>query len=107
MSVSLLVHNVYFTLKNGAAENRKKLLQAIGKYLTGHPGTVFFASGLVEDSLQRPVNDRNFDVGLHIIFASKADHDVYQVHPRHLQFIEENKADWKQVRVFDSAAEQA
>jgi hypothetical protein len=106
MSANLLVHNVYFTLKGNSAAARATLLQSIRKYLTGHPGTVFFASGVLEDSLQRPVNDRNFDVGLHIIFATKADHDAYQVHPRHLQFIEENKANWKQVRVFDSSAEQ-
>jgi hypothetical protein len=107
MSGSLLAHNVFFTLKDGSAENRRTLLRSIAKHLTGHPGTVFFASGVLEDTLQRPVNDRNFDVALHIIFASKADHDAYQVHPRHLQFIEENKADWKQVRVFDSTVEQA
>jgi len=106
MSRELLAHNVYFTLKNGTAANRIKLLESIGKHLTGHPGTVFFASGVLEDSLQRPVNDRNFDVALHIIFATKTDHDAYQVHQRHLQFIEENKADWKQVRVFDSTVEQ-
>jgi hypothetical protein len=31
-----------------------------------------------------------------------ADHDAYQQHPRHIQFIEENKPSWKKVRVFDS-----
>lgn len=107
MSACVLVHNVFFTLKDNSGAARGALLEATRRHLTGHPGTVFFASGVVEDSLQRPVNDRNFDVGLHIIFASKADHDAYQIHPRHLQFIEENKANWKQVRVFDSTAEQA
>src|SRR5262249_27995889 len=107
MPASLLVNNVYFTLNDNSAVARAALLAAIRMYLTGHPGIVFFAAGVLEDSLQRPVNDRNFDVGLHISFASKADHDTYQVHPRHLQFIEENKPNWKQVRVFDSTAEQA
>ena len=107
MAGNLLAHNVFFTLKESTAPGRAKLVQACRKHLTGHPGSVFFACGLLEESLQRPVNDRNFDVGLHIIFATKADHDAYQVHPRHLQFIEENKPNWKQVRVFDSTAEQA
>ena len=105
MAGCLLAHNVFFTLHRSSPEARAKLVQACGKYLTGHPGTVFFACGELEPTLQRPVNDRTFDVGLHVIFATKADHDAYQVHPRHLQFIEENKADWKQVRVFDSAVE--
>jgi hypothetical protein len=107
MATALLAHNVFFTLKNPTPAGREKLVQACKKHLTGHPGTVFFACGVLEESLQRPVNVRDFDVALHIIFASKADHDAYQVHPRHVQFVEENKADWKQVRVFDSGVEQA
>src|SRR5215831_999064 len=105
MAGCLLAHNVFFTLHASSPEARNKLVQACRKYLTGHPGTVFFACGELEPTLQRPVNDRGFDVGLHVIFATKADHDAYQELPRHLQFIAENKADWKQVRVFDSAVE--
>ena len=52
--------------------------------------------------LDRSVNDRDFDVGLHLVFKDRAAHDLYQNAPRHLQFIEENKATWKKVRVFDS-----
>jgi hypothetical protein len=44
-------------------------------------------------------------VALHIIFKDKAAHDRYQDHPRHKQFIEENQANWKKVRVFDSYVE--
>jgi len=103
----LLVHNVFFTLHDATDANRAKLAAACKKYLTGHPGTVFFACGTLATELTRPVNDRNFDVGLHIIFESQAAHDAYQVAKRHEQFIEENKATWKLVRVFDSLAERA
>lgn len=99
----LLVHNVYFTLKEPTDENRKKLVAACHKYLSGHPGTVFYAAGTLAD-LDRPVNDRDFDVGLHVIFEDRAAHDAYQTAPKHLKFIEENKADWAKVRVFDSNA---
>ena len=98
----MVVHNVFFTLHDGSAAARQKLVEACRKYLTGHPGTIYFSAGVLCESLTRPVNDRGFDVGLHIVFRSMADHDVYQTHPRHLQFIEENKPTWKQVRVFDS-----
>jgi len=97
----LLVHNVYFTLKEPTDENRKKLVAACDKYLSGHPGTVFYAAGTLAD-LDRPVNDRDFDVGLHVIFKDRAAHDAYQTAPKHLQFIEENKPHWAKVRVFDS-----
>ncbi|MFN0050588.1 MAG: Dabb family protein [Planctomycetales bacterium] len=31
-----------------------------------------------------------------------ADHDAYQQHPLHKQFIDESRPNWKKVRVFDS-----
>jgi hypothetical protein len=105
MPSSLLVHNVYFTLLDGSAANREKLLAACRKYLTGHPGTVFFAVGTRCAELDRPVNDLDFDVGLHIVFKTKADHDAYQIAARHEEFVAENKATWKKVRVFDSVAD--
>jgi hypothetical protein len=98
----LLIHNVYFALHDNSAAARERLLAACRKYLTEHPGLVLFACGLLADELRRPVNDRDFDVGLHLIFENQAAHDRYQEAPRHLQFIEENKPNWKKVRVFDS-----
>ena len=101
-AVRMLMHNVFFTLKDSSAEARQKLIAACGKYLTGHPGTIYFATGTRAAELNRPVNDRDFDVALHIFFSDPDAHDRYQSAPRHLQFIEENKDNWKQVRVFDS-----
>jgi hypothetical protein len=98
---TLLVHNVYFALNESSPANVQKLIASCNKHLTGHPGTMLYACGGVSD-LNRSVNDRDWDVGLHIIFKNRAAHDQYQDAPRHLQFIEENKASWKKVRVFDS-----
>src|SRR5256885_5436819 len=53
------------------------------------------------------VNDREFDVALHLVFKDKAAHDKYQDHPRHAKFIEENKGNWKKVRVFDSVVKRS
>ena len=97
----LLAHNVFFSLKDPTPENRKKLVEACDKYLSDHPGTGFYAAGTLAD-LSRPVNDRDFDVALHVIFKDRASHDAYQTAPKHLQFVEENKAGWAKVRVFDS-----
>jgi hypothetical protein len=101
-SERMLVHNVYFTLKDGSPESTRKLTEACHKYLTSHDGGVFFAAGGLVEDLQRPVNQRDFHVGLCVIFKNKAAHDAYQTHPRHLQFIAENKDTWAQVRVYDS-----
>jgi hypothetical protein len=101
----MIVHDVYFTLKESTPENKKKLVNACKKYLAKHPGTVFFAAGTLADDLKRPVNDRDWDVGLHIVFQDRAAHDKYQDADLHKQFINENKDDWKKVRVFDTTAE--
>lgn len=97
-----LAHMVFFTLADDSPENQQKLVAACDKYLTGHDGTVYYSAGAIAQDLDRDVNDRDFDVALHIVFANKAAHDKYQTHPRHLKFIEENKELWSSVRVFDS-----
>ena len=102
----LLAHNVYFSLKDSSDEAKKKLVDACKKHLSNHPGTVFFAAGALVEELNRSVNDRDFDVGLHIIFKNKGAHDKYQEAPRHLQFIDENQTSWTKVRVLDSYVEQ-
>ena len=102
---AMLVHNVYFSLNDASPAARAKLVAACKKYLTDHPGVAFFGAGVVCEELNRPVNDLDYDVALHLVFKSKADHDVYQDAPRHLDFVNENKASWKNVRVFDSVVE--
>jgi hypothetical protein len=97
-----LAHDVYFTLHDASPEARGTLLDACRKYLTGHPGVVAFACGPRAEGLDRPVNDRGFDVSLHIVFENRAAHDAYQDAPRHHQFVAECRGNWKQVRVFDS-----
>jgi hypothetical protein len=104
--MSLLAHNVYFALHDRSEAARDRLLQACRKYLAPQSGVAFFACGVLADELRRDVNDRAFDVALHIVFADQAAHDRYQEAPAHLQFIAENKANWKGVRVFDSVVEQ-
>jgi hypothetical protein len=101
----MLAHNVYFTLNDNSASAKEKLVAACQKYLTGHPGTVFFAAGTLAAELDRPVNDREFDVALQVVFDSKEAHDQYQQAERHLAFVAENKPNWKKVRVFDAYVE--
>jgi hypothetical protein len=103
----MLVHNVFFSLQDNSPAARQKLLEACRKFLTPHAGIVFFACGTRAEEMQREVNDLAFDVGLHIVFQDQAAHDLYQEAGLHLQFIAENKANWKSVRVFDSICERS
>jgi quinol monooxygenase YgiN len=98
---TMLAHMVYFSLKDPATENCQKMLAMCHKYLTDHPGQVFYAAGTCA-SYDRPVNDRNYDIALQTVFVDRACHDAYQTAPRHKQFIAECQSLWTKVRVFDS-----
>jgi hypothetical protein len=102
----MLAHDVYFSLADRSDGAKKEIVAACKEYLSGHPGTVFFAAGVLAEECNRPVNDRDFDVALHIIFKDKAAHDQYQKAERHLKFAKEYDNRWKKVRVFDSYVEQ-
>ena len=101
----MFAHNVYFTLNDASAEKTAELVTECHRYLKEHAGVVFFAAGTVSQAHDREVNVRDFDVSLHVIFDSVATQDAYQTAADHLTFIERNKANWKQVRVFDSLVE--
>jgi Stress responsive A/B Barrel Domain len=100
-----LCHNVFFTLKDRSPAAADALVAACKKYLTVQPGIVSFACGKLEPGLAREVNDRDFDVALHILFTDRAAHDAYQADPSHERFVAEQKPGWSKVRVFDSLVE--
>ncbi|HSW01180.1 MAG TPA: Dabb family protein [Sedimentisphaerales bacterium] len=100
-----LAHNVYFTLHDNSPAAREKLVADCCKYLRDHPGVTFFAAGTLVEEHAREVNVRGWDVGLHIVFASKQDHDRYQKAADHLKFIEQNQQNWKTVHVYDTDVE--
>ena len=98
----MLAHHVYFTLKDRSQEAKARLVAGCKKYLGDQPGAVWFAAGAIVEEHQREVNDRAFDVALHIVFKDKASHDKYQDAAAHHKFIEEYEESWETVRVFDS-----
>lgn len=98
----MIAHNVYFTLKDNSPAAKRALLDACAKYLTGHPGTIHLWCGTLAEDHVRDVNDRDWDVGLHVIFQDKAAHDYYHDHPNHQQFVAEMGSNWAASRVFDT-----
>ncbi len=97
-----LIHNVFFTLKDHSKESRQKFLDSANKYLTGHDGTVYFVLGTVAEDVSEPVSVKDFDVALHLVFATKEAEAKYIKDPRHEEFVKENKDTWSKVRVFDT-----
>lgn len=95
-------HNVFFTLKDKSPAAQEQLVAACHKYLKEQQGVVYFAAGTRAGESRRDVNDRDFEVSLHIVFKTSEDQTLYQKDARHQKFIEENSANWERVRVFDS-----
>ena len=98
----MLAHMVFFQLKEPTDKARATLIEACKKHLSGHKGTVYFSAGVIAADMNREVNDKEFDVALHVVFKNRKCHDTYQTDPRHVEFVERFKESWKTVRVFDS-----
>jgi hypothetical protein len=97
-----VAHLVFFTLNDNSLYARQQLIRDAYASLRNHEGIVYFSAGERAVQMLRPVNDANFDVSLHIVFDGLASYDAYQTSKKHLDFIQRNESNWKQVRVFDS-----
>ncbi|MEZ6086858.1 MAG: Dabb family protein [Pirellulaceae bacterium] len=101
--MSNLSHCVYFTLNDNSDTKVESLIAAGERYLKPHDGIVYYSMGRRHPEMQREVNDQTFDVSLIVVFDTQASHDAYQVSDPHAEFIADQKANWKQVRVFDAS----
>ena len=97
-----LSHAVFFTLKDASDAAVENLIEDCYAYLKDHPGVVYFSAGRLVPENNRDVNITDFQVGLIVVFSNKSYHDQYQVAEQHNIFIDRNKANWAQVRVFDT-----
>ncbi|MGM0366760.1 MAG: Dabb family protein [Actinomycetota bacterium] len=97
-----LAHNVFFTLKNSSGKAVETLIEDCYSYLKDIPGIIYFAAGSLVPGHNRDVNVTDFHVGLHVVFVSKFYHDQYQDAEKHNIFVDRNKDNWAQVRVFDT-----
>jgi len=71
--------------QSGAAD---ELLAGAEKYLRPIPGLLHFHVGKMAGS-HRPVVDQSYQVALNTVFTDRAAQDAYQVHPLHLEFVEQ------------------
>jgi Stress responsive A/B Barrel Domain len=97
----MLIHSVYFWFKSDAdpklvaefAEGLRRLC-TIPQIKQAH-------FGRPEQTPPRPVIDQSYAWGLVEHFESLADHDAYQDHPLHLEFLDRFKKTWERVQVYD------
>jgi hypothetical protein len=97
----MFVHVVNFWLTKGISEaERQQFVEGV-KSLENIGTTTTFNVG-VPAKTERPVIDSSYDYCLLTIFNDIEGHDVYQVHPIHLKFIDECKHLWEKVLIYDS-----
>ena len=100
----MFVHTVFFWFKPGTRDAaREQLLRDCATYLSKIPSVRQLYSGPPAGT-PRDVVDNSYAAGLTVLFDDAAGHDVYAVHPLHLEFIERNKAHWERVQIYDFVA---
>ncbi len=99
----MIVHNVYFWLKDGVTEEEKKsFLKGIGELISFVDKISKAEYGVPANTPTRDVVDNSFGANLIIWFDSVQDHNAYQDHPAHHKFIENFKDLWEKVIVRDT-----
>lgn len=97
----MFVHTVFFWMRPGVSDADRRQLVNDCLELLGKVPTVRQIWAGRPARTPREVVDNSYDVGLTVILADKAGHDVYQEHPLHLDFINRNKQNWARVQVYD------
>ena len=96
----MLTHCVFFWLKEGLTRTDEATFQRGIRSLTRIPGVLDGVAG-APAATHRPVVDRSYSYGLVVKFENDADHDAYQVHPIHQEFLAACAGLWNKVLVYD------
>jgi hypothetical protein len=80
-------HVVVFWTDPAQPNAADELIAGCQQYLKDIPGVLQFHVGRMVGS-PRPVVEQSYQVALNLIFPNKQAQDDYQVHPRHVEFVE-------------------
>jgi hypothetical protein len=96
-------HQVYFWLNNpGDQADREAFENAIDDLLRIPEIKAFHIGIPSEATADRGVVDASYTYSLLVFFDDENGHDIYQDHPIHLKFVEDNHHLWHRVVVYDS-----
>lgn len=99
---NLLIHHVFFWLKNPTSEaDKAKLIEGLNT-LTAIKQLKKYHIGKAASTESRDVIDSSYNVSWYTVFDSIADEGKYQIDPIHTKFVEEYKHLWNKVVVYDS-----
>ncbi len=98
----MLVHSVYFWLKEGLSEEDKKNFYAGVESLKDISCVEACFVGTPAATEARPIIDHSYDVALTVVLQDVAAHDQYQVDPIHLKFVETFKCMFAKLVIYDA-----
>ena len=94
-------HVVIFWTDPAQPHAADELIAGCNQYLRDIPGVIQMHVGKMVGS-PRPVVEQSYQVALNLIFPNKQAQDDYQVHPRHVEFVEKVfKRTCKKVVIYD------
>jgi hypothetical protein len=96
-------HVVVFWTDPAQPQAAEELIAGCNHYLKDLPGILHYHVGRMAGS-PRPVVDQSYQVALNVVFTDQAAQDAYQVHPRHVEFVEKVfKRTCRKVLIYDFA----
>lgn len=97
----MLTHHVLFWLKADTTTEQKDAFRKGLESLQGIESIRNFHAG-VPAPIERAVVDTTYTFSLNVSFDDLAGHDVYQVHPLHLAFLDEFRILFEKVIIYDA-----
>ncbi len=99
----MLVHTVFFWLRKDLSDAQVAAFKAALESLKSIESAEAVYTGSPAPTPERPVIDASYDYCLTVLLKDLAAHDRYQADPLHQRFLEENRALWDAVRIYDAA----
>jgi hypothetical protein len=101
-----MAHSFFFQLVDNSEKLKARFIALCVKYLSGHPGQVYFSVGTRVLQIDRDVSGTNFEISVNIIFKDFAAYTAYSKSSKHEKFIFEAAGMSPTRVVYDSFLEQ-
>ncbi|NQU87578.1 MAG: Dabb family protein [Mariniphaga sp.] len=97
-----LMHHVFFWLKEPKNEKARAQFEKGLEQLLKIETIQLSHIGVPASTESRDVVDNSYSYSYMVMFKDQEAHDIYQEHPLHLKFIEQNSMLWEKVIVYDT-----
>jgi hypothetical protein len=97
-----IAHHVFFWFNNPDDANDRAQFEKAVEELLQIPEIKAYHVGIPAPVEEREVIDGSYTYSYLVFFENIEGHDIYQAHPLHQKFVDENQHLWAKVQVYDS-----